>query len=169
VRLEAAELVRLRGLVRSIRLLGAEQEAVEEWPVVRDDPVPELNGPDEWAASGETNRPRMPVDFLQDEENRSASREPATIGGDNLHGLAGLLAQRWGHGWARTLLKGDDLESLLAVMPPEPGGSSPSKVSPSIPDEHVSSHRECALHRPGSVPPMSFSLLGIGVMTARHP
>jgi hypothetical protein len=26
---------------------------------------------------------------------------------------------------------------LRAVMPPDPGGSSPSEVSPAIPDEHV--------------------------------
>jgi hypothetical protein len=86
-----------------------------------------------------------------------------------LHRLAGLRAQSGGHGWTRTLLEGDDLESLLAVMPPEPGGSSPSEVSPSVPDEHVSSRREYALHHPGSVPPIRFPSLWIGASAARHP
>src|SRR5215208_7842234 len=95
----------------------------------------------------------MPVDFLQDEQSNSASRELTSIGGDDLHRSAGLLAQRRGHGWARTFLKGDDLESLLAVMPPDPCGSSPSEVSPTIPDEQVSSHqrparRPCTTERP---------------------
>jgi hypothetical protein len=168
VRPKAVELVRLRGLVRSIWLLGAEQEAAEEWPTVRDDPIPEFNGPEEWTASGKTNRAQVPVDLLQDEQNRSTSRQLTTVGGYDLHSLASLLAQRRGHRRARTLLEAHDLESLLAVTPPDPGGSSPSEVTPTIPDEHVSSHRKCALHRVGSVPPIGFTLLDIGVTAALH-
>jgi hypothetical protein len=61
----------------------------------------------------------------------------AAIGSDDLDSVAGLLAQRGSHGRARTLLKRNNLESLLLVMPPEPGGSSSSEVSPTVPDEPV--------------------------------
>jgi hypothetical protein len=59
----------------------------------------------------------------------------AAIGGDDLDSVAGLLAQRGSHGRTWTLLIGNDLESLLAVTSPEPGGSSASEVSSTVPDE----------------------------------
>jgi hypothetical protein len=77
----------------------------------------------------------MPVSLFQGKEYRPASGQMAAIGGNDLHRFAGLLAQRGSHGWTRTLLEGDDLESLLAVTSPEPGGSSPSEVSPPVPDQ----------------------------------
>jgi len=124
-----------------IRSLGAEQEAAEKRAVARDDPVPELHEPDEWAASRQTNHARMPSDFRQGEEDRSPSGELTTVGRNHLHCLAGSLAQRGSHGRTWTLLEGNDLEPLLVVMPPEPGGSPSSEVSPTVPDEPVLSHR----------------------------
>jgi hypothetical protein len=123
-----------------IRSRGAEEKAAEEGPVARYDPVPKLYGPDEWAPSGKMDQARVPSDLLQDEENRPPGRELTTAGSHDLHRIAGLLTQPGSHGRARTLLEAHDLEALLAVMPPDPGGSSPSEVSASVPDEDVSSH-----------------------------
>jgi hypothetical protein len=77
----------------------------------------------------------MPVSLFQGKEYRSASRKLTTIGGNDLHRLAGLLAKYGIHRRTWTLLEGSDLESLLTVTSPEPGDDSPSEVSPSIPDE----------------------------------
>ena len=132
-----------------IRSRGAEEKAAEEGPVARYDPVPKLYGPEEWAPSGKMDQARVPADFFQDEENRPPGRELTTAGSHDLHRIAGLLTQRGGHGRAGTLLEAHDLESLLAVMPPDPGGSSPSEVSPTIPNEQVASHQRPA-RRPGT-------------------
>jgi hypothetical protein len=102
---------------------------------VRDDPVAKFDEPDEWTVCGELDGTRMPVSIFQGKEYCSASRNFTTIGGNDLHRLAGLLAERGSHGGAGTLLEGYDLKSLLMVMSPEPGGNSPSEVSPPVPDE----------------------------------
>ena len=87
----------------------------------------------------------MPMSHFQGKEYRSASGKVMTIGGNDLDRLAGPLAERGSHRRTWTLLEGDDLESLLMVTPPDPGGSSPSEVSPPVPDEpmlpsHVDSY-----------------------------
>jgi hypothetical protein len=82
----------------------------------------------------------------------------AAIGGNDLHRCAGLLPERGSHGRTWTLLEGNDLESLFAVTPPEPGGSSPSEVSPTVPDKPVLSHLEFTLHRVGRVPSVGVTL-----------
>jgi hypothetical protein len=149
--------------------LGAKQKAAEERSVSSHYPVPQLNDPNEWTALGETDYRRMPIDFLQDEQSRSASRELTSVGGHDLHRIAGLLAQRGSHGRAGTFLEGDDLESLLAVMPPDPGSSSPSEVSPTIPNEQVLLRRGCARRHFSSVLPIGLTLLGIAETAAHHP
>jgi hypothetical protein len=110
----------------------------------------------------------MPVRLFQGKEDGPASGKMATIGRHDLHRCAGLLAQRGSHGRAWTLLEGDDFESLLVVTPPEPGGRSPSEVSPTVPDEPELSHRRYALHHFGIMPPIAFTLLEIGLAAALH-
>lgn len=125
--------------IRFLRIgsFRAEEKATEERPVARDDPVAKVDEPDERTAPGEADGARMPVSLVQGKEYRPASGEMAAIGGHDLDSVAGLLAQRGSHGRARTLLIGNNLESLLLVTPPEPGGSSSSELSPTVPDEPV--------------------------------
>jgi hypothetical protein len=92
------------------------------------------------------------VRLFQGKEDSSASGKLTTIGGNDLDRLAGLLAKYGRHRRAGTLLEGHDLESLLMVMSPEPGDSSPSEVSPPVPDQpvlpsHVA-HDVCPLSSP---------------------
>ena len=77
----------------------------------------------------------MPVSHFQSKEYRPASGQMAVIGGNDLHRLTGLLPERGSHRRTWTLLEGDDLKTIITVTPPEPDGSSPSEVSPPIPDE----------------------------------
>jgi hypothetical protein len=77
----------------------------------------------------------MPVSLLQGKKDRPPSRKLMAVGSNDLHRSTRLLAQRGRHGRTWTLLEGDDLESLLVVTPPEPGGNSPSEVSATVPNE----------------------------------
>ena len=118
-------------------LFGAEEKPTEERPVARDEPVAKLDEPDDRSAPGEADGAHMPVRLLQGKEDRPPRGEVPAIGGHDLHGAAGLRAQRGRQGRARTRLIGHDHEALLLVTPPEPGGGAPSEVSPPVPDQPV--------------------------------
>lgn len=114
-----------------------EEETAKEAAVAGDDAVAELDAPDEGVAAAEAGETRVPADFLQNKEAGLACGDLPAIRGDHLNGASGLLQQVRRHRGAGAHLKGRRAESLVPVVPPDPGDGTASEPSVAVEDQPV--------------------------------
>jgi len=80
------------------------------------------------------------AELLPDEERGPATPEDLAVGGDDVNRLAACLFQRRRHRRGRRFLVRHDFQAAADVLPPDPGGGSPSKASIAVNEYPVLRH-----------------------------